>query len=123
MHHLEVGEGSIVLAKSSIHCGTKIGKNVFISSGVNIGHCCTIEDNVWINSGVTIAGNTTIGRNSIICINATIGNDIVIGQSNFIGAGTLITKSTQDFACYATEPTAQLPIPSTTFTKLSQRMR
>ncbi|MEQ3529352.1 MULTISPECIES: hypothetical protein [Pseudoalteromonas] len=119
-HHLEIGEGSIVLTQSAIHYGTKIGKNVFISSGVSIGHNCTIEDNVWINSGVTIAGNTTIGRNSVLCINSTVGNDIVIGQGNFIGAGTLITKNTIEFAAYATEPTKPLPIPSHTFIKLSK---
>lgn len=122
INNIHIDQGSIVLEKTSIHYNTRIGKNVFIATGANIGHDCIIKDNAWINSGVTIAGNTTIGSNTVLGINATIGNDIVLGDNNFIGAATLITKNTEDNACYATEATKQLPISADAFMAFTQKI-
>lgn len=119
---LTLGKGSLILEKASIHYNTRIGSNVFISTGVNIGHDCIIEDNVWINSGVTIAGNTKIGNNSVLGINATIGNDIIIGRNNFIGAATLVTNNTEDDTCFAIQASKPLSVTAKAFMAITRKI-
>ena len=107
--------GSIILENTTVHYGSKIGKNVFIASGVNIGHRCIIKDNVWINSGVTIAGNVVIGQSTFIGVGATIANGVEIGGRTFIGGGTYIDKSKRGGCTIIRKESINFSVDSDTF--------
>lgn len=101
-----------------------IGQNVFIGEGVKIGNNVKIQNNVSIYKGVTIESNVFVGPSVVftnvilprsfinqkknfsktilkkgcsIGANATIicGNNI--GKYAFVGAGSLVSKSLNDF--------------------------
>lgn len=69
--------GHIIINES-----TRIGKNLTIYPGVEIGHkvvnggCPVIGDNVFIGAGVKIFGNIRIGNNVTIAANAVVLKDI-----------------------------------------------
>jgi acetyltransferase-like isoleucine patch superfamily enzyme len=47
-----------------------------------------------------VSGHCTIESNSFIGVNATIGHQVTIAYENIIGAGSIITKSTQPREVY-----------------------
>ncbi|NVK24676.1 MAG: transferase [Gammaproteobacteria bacterium] len=119
---VSLGENSVIFEHSSIHCNSKIGHNVFISSGVHIGHDCEIGDNVWINSGVCLAGGVKISNNTFIGMNATVSHNVTIAENNFIGAATLVNNNTQIDSVIVAPAGELLPMNSQTFLRFSKVM-
>jgi len=104
-----------------------IGQNVFIGKSVIIGNGCKIQNNVSIYEGVTLEDDVFVGP-SVVFTNvnmpranieqkenflktlvkkgASIGANVTIvcgntlGENCFIGAGSLITKSTEPNGLY-----------------------
>lgn len=118
---VQFGENTMILDKSSVHCNTHIGNNVFIASGVNIGHDCKIEDNTWINSGVTLAGGVHIGAGSFIGINAAIAQDVILAPGTFVGANSLVTKNTDLNEVIVSEPGQIFPVHSRDYLALLEK--
>jgi sugar O-acyltransferase (sialic acid O-acetyltransferase NeuD family) len=110
-----VGENCFILENQSINLDVRIGNNVVIWSGNQIGDRSVIEDHVWITSQVAIAGDVTIGENSFLGINSTISNNVVLAPGTFVGANALITKNTVRNAVYLVEGSKALPMDSEKF--------
>lgn len=110
-----IGDNCVVLDHVSLHPGTRLGEGVFISSNVNIGHDCVIGDYTWINSGVAIAGRSTLGTGGFWGVNACAGDSLTIGARNFIGANTLVARSTGDDEVYLSEPGVKFRLKSQAF--------
>ncbi|HTH94763.1 MAG TPA: hypothetical protein VL550_06000 [Rhodocyclaceae bacterium] len=115
-----IGANCVILDHVSIHPGSRIGDGVFISSNVNLGHDCMVDDYNWINAGVAVAGNSRIGQSCFLGINASIGDNIVIGQRNFIAANTFVGVSTGDDQVYLSESGQRLKMRSTDFLSMSE---
>ncbi len=108
-----------------------LGQNVFIGKGVVIGNGCKIQNNVSVYEGVTLEDDVFIGpsavftnvnmpradveqknnflktlikRNVSIGANATIVCGNTLEENCFIGAGSLITKSTKKNGLYYGSP-------------------
>ena len=104
-----------------------IGQNVFIGKGVIIGSGCKIQNNVSVYEGVTLEEDIFVGpsvvftnvkipranieqknnfQKTLIKKGVTIGaNSTIIcgntlGENCFIGAGSLVTKSTNSNGIY-----------------------
>jgi UDP-2-acetamido-3-amino-2,3-dideoxy-glucuronate N-acetyltransferase len=104
-----------------------IGQNVFIGKGVVIGNGCKIQNNVSVYEGVTLEENVFVGPSVVftnvnmpranieqkdkfvktlvkkgvsIGANSTIICGNTLGENCFIGAGSLITKSTEAQGLY-----------------------
>jgi UDP-2-acetamido-3-amino-2,3-dideoxy-glucuronate N-acetyltransferase len=104
-----------------------IGQNVFIGKGVIIGDGCKIQNNVSVYEGVTLEEEVFVGpsvvftnvnmprakieqkdnflktlikRGASIGANSTIVCGNIIGEHCFIGAGSLVTKSTNPNSLY-----------------------
>lgn len=128
-HFSHIMSGAILGAKCNI------GQNVFISSGVQLGNNVKVQNNVSIYTGVTCEDDvflgpscvftnvinprsavirkdkilsTHVGKGASIGANATIvcGNNI--GKYAFIGAGTVVTHSVQDYALVLGNPGRQV---------------
>ncbi len=92
---VSIGENTVILDHCSLHCRSLVGNNVFIASGVQMGHDCQISDNVWINSGVVLAGGVSIGEGCFLGINASVAHGVSLAAGTFVGANTLLTKNTK----------------------------
>ncbi|HIA55668.1 MAG TPA: acetyltransferase [Candidatus Melainabacteria bacterium] len=112
---LEIGENCLILENNSINFDVRIGNNVTIWSGNQIGDRSVISDHCWITSHVCMAGDVTIKPFSFIGINASISNGVVIEEENFIGANALITKSTGPKEVYVVSQTPKAAFPSDKF--------
>ncbi len=118
---VEIGAACIILDHVSIHPGTKIGRNTFISSNVNIGHDCVIGPNNWINAGVSLAGGVKLDAGCFLGVNSSIGQNIKVGKENFIAANTFIARDTGPEEVYLSEPGQKMErMKSRTFLKFSQ---
>ncbi|MDY7537137.1 acetyltransferase [Undibacterium sp. RTI2.1] len=115
-----IEDNCVILDHVSIHPGCRIKQGTFISSNVNIGHDCNVDEFNWINSGVAIAGGCRIGQACFFGVNSSVGHGVHIGARNFIAANTLINKSTENDQVYLSEAGQLLKLKSQSFLKFSQ---
>jgi sugar O-acyltransferase (sialic acid O-acetyltransferase NeuD family) len=100
----KIGEGSQVLAHSSICVDTVIGRTCIINTASSVDHECNIGDGVHIGPGAIIAGLVKIGSCAMVGTGATILPRITIGEGAIIGAGAVVTKDVPDFAVVTGNP-------------------
>jgi sugar O-acyltransferase (sialic acid O-acetyltransferase NeuD family) len=94
------GDNCFILEDNTIQPFVRIGHNVTLWSGNNIGHHSVIENDVFIASHVVVSGRVTLGRASFLGVNATLRDHIRIGTENVIGAGVTILADTPDGAVF-----------------------
>jgi UDP-2-acetamido-3-amino-2,3-dideoxy-glucuronate N-acetyltransferase len=112
-----------------------IGQNVFIDRNVRIGNRCKIQNNVSVFNGVQLEDDvfcapscvftnvynpraaverkneflkTLVKRGATIGANATIVCGVTLGEYCFIGAGSVVTKNVQPYACVVGNPARQI---------------
>lgn len=122
---------SHICSKAIIGNNCNIGQNVFIANNVSIGNNCKIQNNVSIYEGVSFEDNVFCGPSVVFTnvinprsninrkkeykktivkegcslgANATILCGITIEKYSFIGAGSVVTKSTKPFGIYSGVP-------------------
>ncbi|KAA3649592.1 MAG: N-acetyltransferase [Bacteroidetes bacterium] len=120
----------IILPKAKIGINCNICSHVFIENVVSIGNNVTIKNGVQIWDGIIIDDDVFIGPNVTftndlvprskkfpnkflqtkiktgcsIGANATIIGGITLGKHSFVGAGSVVTKSIEDFSVYYGNP-------------------
>jgi sugar O-acyltransferase (sialic acid O-acetyltransferase NeuD family) len=119
---LVIGENCFILENQSINLDVKIGDNVTMWSGNQVGDRSVIGDHVWLSSHVCISGDVVIKPYSILAVNCTISNNVTIEEENFIGANALISKSTLPREVYIVPPTPKAPLTSDRFMKMFNRI-
>ncbi|HET8829043.1 MAG TPA: acyltransferase, partial [Pelobium sp.] len=124
-HFTHISEGAVI----GKNCN--IGQNVFIGKNVKIGNGVKIQNNVSIYEGVTIEDDVFIGpsvvftnilnprafinrkseyKYTIVKKGATLGANSTIvcgnhiGEYSLIGAGSVLTKSTEEFELWYGNP-------------------
>jgi bifunctional UDP-N-acetylglucosamine pyrophosphorylase/glucosamine-1-phosphate N-acetyltransferase len=108
-----VGPFARIRPNTELHSGSRIGnfvevKNSIIGENSNVNHLayigdCNIEQNCNIGAGTIFCNyngfqkfRSTVGKNSFIGSNSTIVSPVEISNGTIIGAGSVITKSTQE---------------------------
>lgn len=117
---VEVGDNCLVLENTVLQPLTSIGNNVFLWSGNLIGHHSSIEDHCFLAGQVVISGNTIVKPYCFIGVNATVGHEITIGEKSLIGAGTLVTKSTESESVYIVPDTPKYRLNSEYFIRMTR---
>lgn len=97
LSQFEPGDNCFILEDNTIQPFVKIGNNVTLWSGNHIGHHSTIDDHNFISSQVVISGHCHIKSYCFIGVNATLHNNVTIEAENIIGAGAVISSSTNKF--------------------------
>lgn len=124
-----------IMENSIIGNNCKFGQNTVISPKVKIGNNVKIQNNVSVYTGVEIEDNVFIGPSAVftniknprsevnrrdlyvktlikegssIGANSTIVCGITIGRYSMIGAGTVVTKDTNDYALIVGNPGKQI---------------
>ena len=110
--NVSIGKNCVLGQNVYIGESVKIGDNVKIQNNVSIFKGVTIENDVFIGPSVVFTNvmiprsfinqkqkfkKTLIKTGSTIGANSTIVCGINAGKYSFIGAGSLVTKSLQDF--------------------------
>lgn len=102
------GENCFIFEDNTIQPFVKIGDNVTLWSGNHIGHHSIIHDHNFISSHVVVSGHCQIESNCFVGVNATIGHQVVIAKESLIGAGAMITKSTEPKGVYVAPKSIKL---------------
>jgi sugar O-acyltransferase (sialic acid O-acetyltransferase NeuD family) len=107
---IEMGDNCFILENQSIQTFAKIGNDVWIWSGVLVGHGSIIGDHCWLTSEAGIGGNAVIGPYCFLGMNATVGHMVTIGRESFLGACTLVTKNAREKSVYISKDTEPYPL-------------
>lgn len=97
----KIGENNFILEDNTIQPFVEIGNNNIIWSGNHIGHHSRIGNHNFISSQVTISGRVEIKDNCFLGINSSIKDHITIECFSLIGAGTWISKNTEEYGVYS----------------------
>ena len=112
---LNVGENCFILENNAINFDVRIGNNVVIWSGSQIGDESVIADHAWLSSHVVICGGVSVGEYSFLGANCTVIDGINVAARTYIGAATLVSKNTKEGAVHITEGSKSVGIDSRQF--------
>ena len=115
LSQFKAGDNCFIFEDNTIQPFVTIGNNVTLWSGNHIGHHSKIDDHNFVSSHVVISGHCHVEPYCFLGVNATIHNDVRIATENVIGAGSIITKSTQPMEVH-------IPARSTVFSKKSNEI-
>jgi sugar O-acyltransferase (sialic acid O-acetyltransferase NeuD family) len=95
---VEIGEGTIICAGSTLTTDIRLGRQVQINLHCTIGHDVVADDYVTLAPGVHVSGWVRLERGAYIgtgatIINGTAARPLVIGMGATVGAGACVTKS------------------------------
>ncbi len=102
--HVQIEDGTVVMAGTVINADTQIGKHVIINTSASIDHDCVIDDFVHIAPNSSICGGVKVGEGTLIGAGATVIPMINIGKWCVIGAGSVITKDIPDYSVVVGNP-------------------
>ncbi len=102
------GENAFILEDNTIQPYVTIADNVTLWSGNHIGHHSIIKSHNFVSSHVVISGHCIIESNCFLGVNATIGHQVTIAKGTLLGAGSVVTKDTDEDAIYVPSKTIML---------------
>jgi len=102
--NVKLGEGSQILAHSTICVDTVLGKSCIVNTAASIDHECHLGDGIHIGPGAHIAGSVEINSFAMVGIGATILPRITIGEGAIIGAGAVVTKDVPELSVVVGNP-------------------
>lgn len=105
---VEIGEGTVVMANTSINTSAKIKKNCIINTGAVVEHDNILEDYVHISPNATLCGTVQIGELTHIGAGTTIRNNINICHDCIIGAGSVVVKNINEPSTYIGIPARKM---------------
>lgn len=114
----KIGRNVLILNGVDIGPFSVISDNVCIYSGAVVSHHVIVKDNVWITSGTVVGGNSIVGSNCFLGINSTVGHNVCVGNNNFLGAKAVVTKNTADDSVYIVPDTPKYRLNTSQFMKL-----
>ena len=89
---VEVGAGSVVLGGSYLSALVGIGRHVYISALVVIGHDTTVGDYSSLMPGAMICGDATLASDVLVGANATVLQGARIEEGASVGAGAVARR-------------------------------
>ena len=113
MKNCRIGEGCNIGQNVVISPDVVIGRNVKIQNNVSIYTGCILEDDVFCGPSMVFTNvinprshvirrdeykTTLVRRGASLGANSTIVCGITIGQYAFVGAGSVVTRDTADYA-------------------------
>lgn len=101
------GEGGIFF-NCRIGPNVIIGNNVFVMSGVHIGHDVQIETHCFLNSMSFVGGYTHIGERTYIAPGALLRDRIFIGRDAIVGLGSVVIHDVADESIVAGNPATRI---------------
>jgi len=101
---VEVGEGVVVCAHTSITTNIRIGRHVHIDRLATVGHDSVIEDYVTLHPSSIISGGVHVSSGSRVGSNACVLPGVFVSQNVILGAGAVLTKDADPGVTYVGVP-------------------
>ena len=92
---VELGSGTVVTAGCILTNQIRIGSHVHVNLDSTIGHDCVVKDFVTIAPGVHVSGNVTLEEGCNVGTGAVIIQQHRVGAGAVIGAGAVVTPTSQ----------------------------
>lgn len=89
---VQVGEGTLIGARSVVNTGTVIGDLCIINTSAVVEHDVTIADGVHVAPNATVLGGVSVGKNTLIGAGAVILQGVHVGKDCIIGAGSVVLR-------------------------------
>lgn len=105
---VNIGEGTIICARTFITVDITIGNHVIICGGSTLGHDDVIEDYVTVYPGANISGNVNVGECCEIGTGAHIIQGLNIVRESIIGAGAVVVKEVIESGTYVGNPVRKI---------------
>lgn len=116
LSQFKTGDNCFIFEDNTIQPYVIIKDNVTLWSGNHIGHHSVIESHNFVSSHVVISGHCHIQSNCFIGVNATIAHKVKIASQTLIGAGSIISKDTEELSVYVPAKSIKLNKSSNQFT-------
>jgi len=107
-NHARIDEGTVIMHKTVINAGVKIGKGCIINTMSNIEHDAVIGDYCHISTGAMINGDCSIGDETFIGSGAVVFNGVSITKRCIISAGTVVRKNITVSGIYSGNPAVKI---------------
>jgi len=106
-----VGSGGVLMYRSVVESGARLGAHAVVSAGVVvgvdslIGACTSLMPNVVVGSGVRIGAGVMVGAH------ATIADEVTVGDGATVAAGSVVWHDVAEGASVAGSPARRAPGP------------
>jgi len=100
--------GTVIFANAVVNVNSRIGKGCIINTGATVDHDCQLLPYVHISPGVNIAGGVTVESLSWLGIGSTIIECLTLAENTQVGAGAVVTQSTQENSLYLGVPAKRI---------------
>mgnify|MGYP003385255885 CR=1 FL=1 len=100
--------GTVVLANAVVNVNSNIGRGCIINTAATIDHDSQIGECVHISPGANIAGGVVVGALSWLGIGSTVIEHLTLAENTQIGAGAVVTQSTQKNSLYLGVPAKRI---------------
>lgn len=104
----DIGENVLIFEQVIVQPFAKLGHNIILRAGANIGHHSVVGNHCFIASGVVTGGNVMIGERCFIGLGAVIRDNVNIADRTFIGAGAVVVKDTEPDGVYIGNPARRI---------------
>jgi sugar O-acyltransferase (sialic acid O-acetyltransferase NeuD family) len=104
VRNVQVGENTFVQDYAALQHMARIGNNVFVGSGVCVGHSSVVDDDCFIGQHAVIAGFARIGRGSLLAANSCVADLIQVADECVLSPGAVVLKDTKLGKVYTGNP-------------------
>ena len=89
---VQLGEGTIVLARCTFTADIRVGRHVVFNPGCTVAHDVQVGDYVYVSPGVNLAGRVTIEDSCYLGTGASVIPGRRVGARSVIGAGAVVAR-------------------------------
>jgi sugar O-acyltransferase (sialic acid O-acetyltransferase NeuD family) len=98
---VQIGEGTIVCARSVLTVDIAIGRFVQINLGCTVGHDAVVKDYVTLAPGVHVSGRVVIQQGAMLGTGAVMiqgrpGAPLIVGEDSVVGAQACVIRPVPD---------------------------
>jgi sugar O-acyltransferase (sialic acid O-acetyltransferase NeuD family) len=89
---VQLGEGTIVLARCTFTADIRVGRHVVFNPGCTVAHDVVVEDYVYVSPGVDLAGKVALEDSCYLGTGAVVIPGRRVGARAVVGAGAVVVK-------------------------------
>ena len=89
---VEIGEGTVVLARAVVNASARIGRHVILNSATVVEHDCIVGDFVHLAPASCVTGAGRVDAGAVVGARATVLPGRQIGVGALVGAGAVVTR-------------------------------
>ncbi|MCA9737520.1 MAG: acetyltransferase [Gemmatimonadota bacterium] len=89
---VEIGEGSLVMARSTFTVEVRLGRHVVVNPGCTVAHDVRIGEFCYLSPGVDLAGRVVLEPEAYLGTGAVVIPGRTVGQGAVIGAGAVVVR-------------------------------